>query len=180
MENFNLIGVVDVSSVKKLMSFSDKLFADNDFRQRHVLSPHRDTETIFLRWPVFTGNFLKDLQNAMLNVPSIEHEPMCIPPFFTLVDQVENVLGRAVERAIVVRLKVGGTITPHIDEGEFADSTERYHIPIEAHPGSVAIVEDEIVSMQEGEVWWFDKHKLHSFSNKSLKPRTHLIVDVLK
>lgn len=180
MENFKFIGRIDVETAKNLVQFSDILFAENDFRQRHELSPHRDTETIFLRWPTFTGNFLKDLQNVMFRAPSVEHGAMRLPAFATLVSQVEELLGKPVERAIVVRLKVGGVITPHIDEGEYADSTERYHIPIQALPGSVSIVGDEILAMQEGEVWWFEKHKLHSFANKSAAPRTHLIVDVLR
>ena len=180
MQNFKLMGLVDVSTAKRLVQFSDTLFAENDFRQRHELSPHRDTETIFLRWPVFTGNFLKDLQNAIFRASSVETKAMMLIPFANLVDRVESILGKPIERAIIVRLKAGGVITPHIDEGEHSDITERYHIPIEAYPGSEAVVEDEVVAMREGEVWWFEKHKLHTFYNKSTLPRTHLIVDVLR
>jgi len=68
---------------------------------------------------------------------------------------------------------------PHIDEGRYYASRDRYHLVVQTSEGaSKLICGPEIVQMGLGEVWWLNNKALHSSENNSSTDRVHVIFDL--
>jgi quercetin dioxygenase-like cupin family protein len=80
-------------------------------------------------------------------------------------------------RIMIVRLKTGGEIAPHIDEGAYARYYARFHLVLESNPACVFKAGGELVHMAPGELWWFNHQVEHSVVNNG-PDRTHIIVDL--
>jgi quercetin dioxygenase-like cupin family protein len=105
---------------------------------------------------------------------------MKIMPAFkeTALGVMQLLRGVQLGRMIVTRLKPGGTIAPHEDQGQVAKWYTRTHLVLAGKPGNMFTVEDETVQMLTGELWWFENKRSHSCVNKSDDDRVHLIMDV--
>ena len=175
--NFLYKGSVDINPARKALEFNKKLFSIHTFRQSHELSPHRGTETIYLRWPKIVEDFSRNVDEALDGMVSIDYPSLQISAFIDLVNAVRDKIDRPIARAIIVKLKPGEHIYEHVDQGAHAEATERYHLPIETNPESFLRVEDQYVFPEVGDIWWFNKHKPHSAANGGDTNRIHLIVD---
>lgn len=173
--SFSCIGRIDVKPIRDALIRHHRLFSDVTFRQDHELSPHRSTETIYLRWP---PDF--SIHSALFSMEVVNHKGMLIWEFRDAVDAIGAMTKLPVARAIIVKLKPGGVITPHADQGPPADATERFHIPIATNDQSWLRVGQHKQYMKAGDVWWFDKHKVHDGANEGETDRIHLIVDCLR
>ncbi len=170
--NFHKMGVVDVYAARLVLNCRPQLWSKLDFRVQHPLSPHKDTEAVYLRFPKAMTAY------AALYARDSEDKPaMEVRALARLVGEVERLLDRRAERAIIVKLFPGGNISPHIDQGPFAEATTRYHVVVETNARAFMQIDGEIQNFREGEIHYFNKHKLHSASNGGATPRTHLIMD---
>lgn len=82
-------------------------------------------------------------------------------------------------RAKIVCLPAGRRVYPHIDRGEYYEVRDRYHLVLRSAKGSWLKSADEEVRMREGELWWFDNHKIHEAFNDGDEDRIHMIFDLL-
>lgn len=151
-------------------------------RQDYAGSAHKDTETVFLRW--CPG---RTIESAFTEIEAVDYPAAAALPGaeglvnFALMEAGAEKLGRV----IVARLRPGGFITPHVDEGAYADHYERFHISLESESGNTFMVGDdqtdcgEFVHMRPGELWWFNHKMTHWVANRSERPRTHLIIDAV-
>jgi len=175
MKNFKKIADINITEARNLLGCLPALWTQETFRQDHPLSPHRATETIYLRWPpamtAYAALYAQDFEDK----PALVHKP-----FRRLLEEVEKTLDKPALRAIFVRLAPRGHIGPHIDQGPFADSTDRYHLGISCPDNCTFFVEDEPKIIQNGELYWFNKQKMHRVVSKSPAPRIHMIVDTAK
>lgn len=141
--------------------------------------PHRDTRTIFVLGP------------RELTVQSVQEDLGVLPyePAYSLLfNALHQVLQPAAValrvkepgRVLLVELKPGGLIDPHVDEGSYAEHFERFHIPLITDEFCRFTCDGEDVYMAPGELWWFDHRKLHSVRNFGTKPRVHLIFDAVR
>jgi aspartyl/asparaginyl beta-hydroxylase (cupin superfamily) len=94
--------------------------------------------------------------------------------------EITKILKKGLARAAFIKLQPGGTITPHIDQGPFAAATERYHLPITTNPDCFLSSGGETAHAPAGELWYFNKHALHTATNGGSTDRVHLIIDVWK
>lgn len=146
-------------------------------RQDYPGSAHHATQCIFLRGPrAFT---FEDYQGdtLALNYPALdslaEHiEPLLCPLLATL---GATELGYV----LIVRMRPGGHISEHIDEGAYADHYSRFHIALDDLPGATLTVGGEMQQFAPGDVWWFNHKARHSGDNCSPAWRTHLIFDAV-
>jgi uncharacterized protein YneR len=175
MNNFLKIGDIDTRGIKKFCSVVDHLFKLETFRQDHPLSPHKDTETYYIMWPRSL-----DAESAINSTEFyIRDSGLAYWLTYTLLG-INYFEDKRICRAALVKLKPGGFISPHIDQGKFAEITDRFHIGIDTNVLSMLSVEHEAKNIKEGEIWYFDKHKMHSAENKGNTARIHLILDFLK
>ncbi len=80
-------------------------------------------------------------------------------------------------RAMLVKLKAGGTIAPHCDKNFSLAHSHRIHIPIFSNPHVLFTVGKETICMLEGDVVEINNRREHSVENRSKTDRTHLILD---
>jgi|ERR1700693_1521361 len=175
MNHFRKIGEVDISKALVSCRCMPYLWHEVTFRQEHVLSPHKKTESIYLRWPKDYSAY------AALYARDFEDKPaLRIKSFSKLLLDVESLIGKTAQRAMIVRLLPDGYISAHIDQGPYAAATDRHHISIETNEKAFLKSGEESLNLLPGEVWFFDKHAMHEAGNPGKTPRTHLIVDTLK
>ena len=151
-----------------------------DLRTAFEGSPHREAQDIALRGPTLRmGSTLSDLQNEVL---CSNYVVMAQFPYIYQVclNIMYHVRGEALGRVVITKLKPGGKIYPHKDEGEAADLYDRYHLVLQGDEGNTFIVNGEKRVMLEGELWWVNNHDLHSVENRGKVDRIHMIVDVLR
>lgn len=176
--NFDRIATgLDVAPLLAALDAHPQLWGEITVRQSYPGSAHHDTECIFVRGPrAFTiDDYFNDLSAVDYPLPMPVRVAVA-----QLLDPILTGLGmQEFGRVLIVKLAAGGDLDVHIDEGLYAEHYSRFHIAIQSDQGSTLTVEDESVSMQAGEAWWFDHRKLHSARNVGGTGRIHLIFDAV-
>jgi hypothetical protein len=174
MMHFRYIGTVDPAPLVNAAIRYSGQFAEDTWRQDFPGSPHQDSESIYLRMPSEIS------VDSIFNSLEVSNLPLMRDYAFADACKAISLMTIAtVKRVMLVKLKAGGKVTPHIDQGAYAEATERYHLPVITNPDCLMTSGDETVHLPAGEVWWFDKHALHSVVNNG-PDRIHLIVDVVR
>lgn len=171
MKHFRLLGSVDVAPVVALLPALASYWPRDTLRQDAPGTPHVDTESIYLRMPPVV-----DERTIFTSMELAYREPMPNYTLWELSNRVGQLASQITARVMLVKLKGGGVIAPHIDQGAYAEATDRYHVAIVSNPACLMHIGDEAVAAKPGEVWWFDKHTVHAVVNKGAD-RVHLIVD---
>lgn len=168
MNNFRLLGNIEAK-----FDIPPSLWKKETWRREAGGSAHRDTETIFLKmclsrtpWAIFND----------LNAYWID-EPTLYPQVAGAIVQIVYKLVSFFEcgRVMLVKLRVGGQISPHIDQGAYAEHYDRMHYVVSGECDFTC--GDETVHMIPGEAWWFNHRLMHSVVNNGTEDRVHLIID---
>lgn len=181
MNNFILkADKLNVTYIKNEIEDNENLFNSVPLRTNYKDSPHREVDDILLRGPfIGEGSDLTYLQNDIqcYTYKAFQYFP---ETYKAVLDINRFVEGEQIGRVIVTRLKPGASITPHIDEGDAAEMYDRYHLVIQSDEGSEFHIEDQMVNMKEGQLYWVDNNKKHWVNNNGTVDRIHLIVDIMK
>lgn len=176
---------LSVDSLLSEIATCPELWAMDTWRQDYVTSAHRDTRSIMVRLPqslwmpahIEPINVFNDLTAE--DMPALD----ALPSVRLLLDELIRATDALrIGRVMIVDLKAGGQITPHIDEGGYADHYDRFHICLQSDQGNVFSCGDDVLEplhMRPGEAWWFNHKQSHACSNLSERPRIHLIVDLV-
>jgi hypothetical protein len=151
------------------------LFDAVTLRQDAPGSAHRDTRAIFLRGPIEPARWFDDIPHA--DYRFIEGWPSAA----AALDRIATMLGgRTLGKAMIVALKPGGRIVPHIDEGAYPVAHDRYHLVLSTTPEAVLISGGERRHVAVGELVRFETALPHTAENDGAWERIHLIVDAHK
>lgn len=175
MINFRTVASqIDVSKLVSQLDSKPALFNAVTDRQDYEGSAHKDTRAIFLRWCKGLS-----LVSAFTEIPAFNFPAMGeLTEAHELINKITSEVGaRELGRILIVSLRPGGVITPHADEGAYADHYERFHIVLKSEPGNIFYCGDESVEMKTGELWWFNHKENHRVVNHSNAERIHMIVD---
>lgn len=176
--NFDLIADgINVAPLLAAIEEHPELWRQFTIRQDYPGSAHHDTECIFILGPrSFT------YQDYFQDISSLDY-PALTPLMDALLPVLQPVLKQIgvteLGRVLIVRLRAGGVIDEHIDQGKYADYYSRFHIVISANAGCALVVGGQAQPMAAGEAWWFDHHKVHSGHNRGDTDRIHLIFDAV-
>lgn len=166
-----LIAGLDVQPALDELGQHPELWDLIQLRQQYAGSAHVDTETIVLRGPTSPENLFDNLD--CMHYAMIEQ----LGASAALVRHViEFLKAREVGRIMLVRLKEGGWIRPHVDEGAYARYYARFHLVLDSNPTCRFACGQEKAHMAPGELWWFNHQLTHSVINNG-PARTHLIMD---
>jgi hypothetical protein len=146
-------------------------------RQDYPGSAHHDTQAIFLRGPrVFTFEDYM-LSTVAFDYPAMEDlKTVLLPLMRPILHELDvSELGFV----IIARLKAGGHIDAHVDEGTYADHYSRFHIALNDLPGATLTVGGQAQHYAPGECWWFNHKVEHFADNASDQDRIHLIFDAV-
>jgi GNAT superfamily N-acetyltransferase len=147
-------------------------------RQDFPGSDHKDTQTIYLRGPghMEVPSDYVAVGNAVDYRGNLEALPFCEA---LLCDALKAIGATELGYVMVVKLKAGGRVTPHIDEGPYSDHFTRFHLVLSTNDGCLFHVEQEAQHMAAGELWQFDHKATHAFVNAGDTDRIHIIFDAV-
>jgi hypothetical protein len=176
MRNFQRVARgFDVQPALAELVANPDLWAIFTARQDTPGSAHHDTECIVLRGPktISHESVFNDLDADWLAYA------YALPALRAIIALAGAKLGdiEQLGRVMVVNLKPGGRIDPHVDEGAYAAHYDRFHLVLQSRPGNWFYCGDEAVAMQPGELWKFDHHTEHKVANLSEQGRIHIIID---
>lgn len=175
MDHFKLIGSISHTPLRDAVASRPFLFLENTFRQDFANSPHKDTQSILLRWPYLRRGI--DMIDELENHDGRVYDRL--PEVRPIVrDLMFAVAGERLGRVMVVRLKPGGRVTPHIDEGKSPNYYDRLVVPLNCIPGNLMHFEDQPLYPEPGHAYWINNRVLHWSVNESPEPRDLLIIDI--
>ena len=77
------------------------------------------------------------------------------------------------------QLDLASVVTPHIDEGTYADHYARFHVAVTGNEQATLTAGPNTQHFAPGEAWWFDHKVRHSARNDSDTDRIHIIIDAV-
>jgi hypothetical protein len=170
--NFRQVGVSDIAALKaKVAGLVDSDWNRESWRQERF-EIHRFTQTIEL---IFDQDFRHENPTYRESFHSLGCETLLAPIQKTIADYYTG-QGYMV-RALLVNLKTGGRIRPHVDTGFSLMNCCRVHIPITSNERVVFTINDEVKVMKEGEMWEVNNARTHAVENQGETDRVHLIID---
>ena len=163
---------IDIDPILAALPSLDDAWAEESWRQTMPYTPHRDSETIFLRRQ--PGSRPRDVLHQLASVATRHYS---IAPLAEAIHQVCSFVQGRPARAMLVRLRPGGVIAEHTDTGIYAEATQRVHVPLLTNPGAWLRVGGIRFHLPTGGAYCFDKHVPHSGANEGAEPRVHMILD---
>lgn len=147
-------------------------------RQQFTGSPHKDTETIFLRGPYKLTPYFYQFDLGAYDYPVLDLMADALVPVLKplLMDTLKvDELGRV----LIVKLKPGGHVKAHIDQGAYADHYSRFHVALTTNDQCLQTAGDEVRHFAPGEAWWFNHKAEHTATNEGETERIHIIIDAV-
>lgn len=169
---------LDVSPIAARLEQMPHLWDEITVRQEYTGTAHKDTQCIYARGPYkFTPWFyLYDL--GAYDYPAMDAlSDVLVPVLRPLLKDVLRV--QELGRVLIVKLKPGGVVTPHIDEGTYADHFARFHVAVTGTDQATLTAGPNTQDFTPGEAWWFDHKVLHSARNDGDTDRIHIIIDAV-
>lgn len=167
-----ILGGIDTRPALKELEERAELWDVFTLRQKYEGSAHRDTKTIVLRAPT------SELDQVMECLDHIDLDILeQLPCVYDLLCRASlAVRARDIGRLMIVKLRQGGRVTPHRDEGGYARYFARFHLVLSSSPDCWFHAGGERVNMAPGELWWFNHQVEHEVRNGG-PDRIHLIMD---
>jgi len=177
LRNFRRIeSAIDTTMVLSELKAAADAWSVNTRRQAEI-PVHRETNSIILR-TASTGEYhIGGVENVLAcqTMPEAASFP-CLMQFLTEFSRRQQA---TLQRVMIVRLKPGGRVYPHSDNGQYYELTNRYHLVLSSSGGSRMSSGNETIVMHEGELWWFQNKLTHHAHNDSNDWRVHVIFDLL-
>ena len=166
---------LNVEPLLKLLDDKPELWTEITARQKFTGTPHKDTESIYVRGPLKMSQYYVMWDIGSYDYPCMEYlKPALVPLMQPILEQlgVEDM-----GRVLIVNLKPSGHVTKHNDQGTYADHYSRFHLVLKSNQWCSQTCGDQEQKFEEGEVWWFDHKKLHTAHNVGMTDRVHIIFD---
>lgn len=179
MKNFlRLAQNINMTPLMVQIQRQPELWREDSYLRSYPQGPFSDVETIFLRFPPASVSELEQSQkdqHECVWMDGLLHLPAARGLIFSLMGTVE---GERLGRVMLNKIKAGGRIFPHADTPVHAQYWDRFHYVVASSPGVNFRCGEEQVSMQTGDVWWFQNEIEHEVVNNSAGDRIHLIIDI--
>ena len=146
-----------------------------NIRKAFYGSKHNSVDDIVLRFQSVQGKFkVKNFFDT--EECSDFFVQQYLPHTMEVIKQLTK--GFSVGRIVIAKLKAGGIIDSHIDEGLYHKNYSRYHMVVDTNKEVVFTCLDEQQHMNEGSIWWFNNRVTHSVINNGITDRTHIVLDI--
>ena len=180
--SFTPVAVIDVWGLQASLFGKRQQFSKATARHMPG-SPHHDSESIVLRGPK------ADWEDPIQWLADLPHVDAAILKDWKAASNVLSRIRKALikddhvpvlGKAMLVSLKPSGWVDWHIDEGEYAEKHDRFHLPIVTNPGAMLYSGSNQMSPACGILTWINNRQPHCAVNLGKTPRVHLILDVRK
>ena len=117
---------LDVEPLLQLLDAKPELWKEIQARQKFTGSPHKDTETIYVRGALKMTSYHVIWDVGSYDYPCMQYLKSALVPLMRPV--LEGLGVKDLGRVLIVNLKATGQITRHIDQGAYAEHYERFHL----------------------------------------------------
>lgn len=163
---------IDVIPLLLELQRQPDLWDANTARKDRPDSPHREMSDIWIRHAQSAEQF--KTPHFARWCPAFGFLPSIRKLIF---DSMSRVQASHLGGVLITRLQPGGRILPHTDRGwhpEFYNC--KLYVVLESNPQCIFRVEEEQVSMRQGDVWRIDNTKEHEVVNDGETERMTLII----
>jgi len=143
--------------------------------KRHLNTAHYEGEWTVLPLRAPGGN-ANNIVAELMSHSSFSDTPLMAecPAIKKLLDSMHC----EILSARLLNLKKGAIIKEHRDiELAFEKGEARLHFPVFTNPGIVFYINNELVTMQEGDCWYINANLKHRVANNGNTDRIHLVID---
>ena len=166
---------LDVKPLLKLLDAKPELWKEIEIRQQFTGSPHKDTESIYVRGPLKMSQYYVLWDTGSYDYPCMEYlKPALVPLMRPILEKLEV---KDMGRVLIVNLKPSGHVTKHNDQGTYADHYQRFHLVVKSNQWCSQTCGNQKQKFEVGEVWWFNHKKVHTADNVGTTDRVHIIFD---
>jgi hypothetical protein len=166
---------LDVEPLIELLDAKPELWKEIQHRQYFTGTPHKDTESIYVRGPLKMTPYYVMYDIGSYDYPSMEYlKPALVPLMRPILEKLEVI---EMGRVLIVNLKHGGHVTKHNDQGTYADHYSRFHLVVTSNEWCSQTCGDQAQKFEVGDVWWFNHKKMHTADNVGTTDRVHIIFD---
>ena len=181
MRNFlKVCDGINVEPLNFLLKKNSHLWNQKTLRKDQANSPHLEMSDIWVRYnndqeAKATGDYSEfHEQHYPVWYPCIDKLPMIRNISLALMAKMGAVhLGGV----LITKIPPGGRIEPHIDSNWHAQFYNcKLYVPIQTNRYCINRCEDEIVTMNTGECWYFNNNVEHEVKNDGNDDRITLII----
>ena len=166
---------LNVEPLLKLLDDKPELWKEITARQEFTKTPHKDTESIYVRGPLKMTPYYVLWDTGSYDYPCMEYlEPALVPLMRPILEKLEV---KEMGRVLIVNLRPSGHVIKHNDQGTYADHYSRFHLVLKSNKHSFQTCGDEEKRFEVGDVWCFNHKKLHTADNVGTTDRVHIIFD---
>jgi len=166
---------LDVDPLLQLLDGKPELWKEIKHRQHFTGTPHKDTESIYVRGPLKMTPYYVMYDIGSYDYPSMEYlKDALVPLMRPILEKLEVI---EMGRVLIVNLKHGGHVTKHNDQGTYADHYSRFHLVVTSNEWCSQTCGDQKQKFEVGDVWWFNHKKMHTADNVGTTDRVHIIFD---
>ena len=166
---------LDVEPLLQLLDAKPELWKEIEARQKFTNSPHKDTESIYVRGPLKMSAYYVLWDTGSYDYPCMEYLKDALVPLMRPV--LEQLGVKDMGRVLIVNLKPSGHVTKHNDQGTYADHYSRFHIVLRSNQHCSQTCGTQSQRFEVGDVWWFNHKELHTAHNVGDSDRIHIIFD---
>lgn len=174
MKHFLKVGEINPTPILHALMMKSDLWNAFDLRSTYPNSPHAEVDDILLRFNDLSEP--EKVPDDIVCVPYPAWNELPVKP--VVLDLMRSVEGVGLGRVMITRLKPGGRIAPHVDQGAPAEYYRRYQFSLQSLPGATFRFDNEVVSFRSGEVWWINNRVEHEVINGSEDDRIVMIADI--
>jgi len=179
MANSRLLATdLPIQPILEYLNENPSIWSEIKTRQEYRWSPHKHTESVFVRGPTgFTPRQFFSCLGSHDYPAKDRLDPHLAPLFERLIPDVLPVVEMG--RVLLVDLKAGKTVRQHIDMGEYADHFSRFHVVLSTNSACINSTGGQADHWKVGECWWFNHKRKHFAANAGDTGRIHLILDAV-
>ncbi len=172
--NFKLLlKDLDISALKYKLSNVTADWESNTLRQ-DTFEVSKDTKSLILKFNGPTQRSNHPSKTTTFKEWD-EWEDLIMP----LISKVQELYSESViSKCFFPRLKAGGEIGEHTDNGQTLQMVHRIHIPIITNDECYFTVGDETINMKEGCAYEINNVRKHGVVNNGSTDRIHLLFDL--
>jgi aspartyl/asparaginyl beta-hydroxylase (cupin superfamily) len=165
-----------------LANLQDELRANEDCwlldtSRQDKITCQRDTQTIFLR--VAATAQAPGIPNPSIHPSRDSKVSRRFPRIMAWLDHFSTQLEGELGRVLLVRLKPGGKVYRHIDQGDYYRVRHRFHVMLNSPEGCWLECGDERWETRTGQIVWFDNKCPYEEGNPTGEWSVRMIVDFL-
>jgi hypothetical protein len=167
----HLINSINVESVIDILKNKPELWNLDKTRQT-LYEEHKETESIIL---IFTNNtypYERKINKELIGV----FKPF-LNELISILNEHFKYSQPVIVKLIFAKLKAGGKIKPHIDNGFILQVPNRIHIPIIPNDDVIFTINKKQKQFKKGNMYNFNNTMEHSVINNSSTDRVHCIID---